>query len=138
MGLTAAHECQKNGFEVDVIELNDQPGGMASHFDLGDTSIEKFYHFICTSDYHTFDLLNELDLGSSLCWANTKMGYFINGKLYSWGDPISLLKFPLLNLWEKFIYGFLMFRLTKAKSFEKIEFIDAKSWLQKDIRYKDL
>lgn len=130
MGLSAAFECQKRGFKVDVYETAPEPGGMAAHFLLGDLSIEKFYHFICTSDIHTFKLLEELGLAEQLRWTNTKMGYYINGKLYNWGDPVSLLKFPLMTLWEKVKFGFLMYRITKQKSFDSIEHLDAISWFK--------
>ena len=62
------------------------------------TSIEKFYHFICKTDFDTFELLGELQLSDKLIWKNTSMGYFIDGKLYKWGDPFSLLFFEKFSL----------------------------------------
>ena len=130
MGLSAAFECQKRGFLVDIYEANSEPGGMAAHFLLGEISIEKFYHFICTSDIHTFKLMEELGIQDQMRWSSTKMGYYIDGKLYNWGDPISLLRFPLMSICEKLKYGWLMYRVTKQLSFEKIEHLDAISWLK--------
>ena len=50
MGLAAAHRGVSLGHEVDLIEADRQPGGMAAHFDFGGLSIERFYHFVCKSD----------------------------------------------------------------------------------------
>ncbi len=42
------------------------------------------------------------------------MGYFIADKLYPWGDPVSLLRFPHLTLIEKLRYGLLMYLSCEA------------------------
>ena len=67
MGLAAAYRAAKNGHEVDLIEAAPEPGGMAGHFDFDGVSIERFYHFICKTDYPTFELLDELGIGSMRC-----------------------------------------------------------------------
>ena len=60
MGLMAAMELLKHGHEVDVYERDDRIGGMSADFDFGGTRIERYYHFICKTDYSLFDLLAEL------------------------------------------------------------------------------
>jgi protoporphyrinogen oxidase len=35
------------GYDVDVLEAADRPGGMAAHFDFGDLLLQRFYHFCC-------------------------------------------------------------------------------------------
>ncbi|HSE74298.1 MAG TPA: FAD-dependent oxidoreductase, partial [Dongiaceae bacterium] len=35
MGLAAAHRAVQLGHQVDVIEADQKPGGMAAHFDFG-------------------------------------------------------------------------------------------------------
>ena len=79
-----------------MLEAAPEPGGMAAHFDFGGLSIERFYHFVCKSDQATFDLLAELGLADKMRWVPTSMGYYFDGKLYPWGDPVSLLRFPHL------------------------------------------
>ncbi|MEP6434495.1 MAG: FAD-dependent oxidoreductase, partial [Lentilitoribacter sp.] len=54
------------------------------------------------------------------------------GKTYPWGDPISLLKFPLMSLMQKFRYGASAFWQTKRKSFDSIENLNAKDWITRD------
>ena len=38
------------------------------------------------------------------------MGYFIGGRLYRWGDPLALLRFPFLGLVDKLRYGWHVYR----------------------------
>ena len=130
MGLAAAHRAVQLGHEVDLIEIDSVPGGMAAHFDLGPLSIERFYHFVCKSDEPTFALMRELGIGDKMRWRATSMGYFIKGKIYPWGDPISLLRFPHLSLTAKIRTGLQMFIATKSKSFNSIEDKTAREWLE--------
>ena len=94
MGLAAAYHALKRGHQVTVLEAAPEAGGMAAHFDLGGLSIERYYHFVCKADRSTFDLLAELGLSDKMRWVPTSMGYYIDGRLYPWGDPLSLLTFP--------------------------------------------
>ena len=130
MGLAAAHRAAQLGHEVDLIEVDSVPGGMAAHFDFGPLSIERFYHFVCKSDEPTFALMRELGIGDKMRWRGTSMGYFIKGKIYPWGDPISLLMFPHLSLMAKIRTGLQMFLTTKSKTFKSIEGKTARQWLE--------
>ena len=132
MGLAAAWHACKAGHEVTVLEAGPIPGGMAAHFDFGGLSIERFYHFICKPDQPTFDLMEELGIGDQMRWRETSMGYFIEGKLYKWGDPISLLRFPLLNLFDKFRYGWQVFRASKRSDWSKFHNINVREWIVRE------
>ena len=129
MGLAAAYHAAKRGHEVTVLEAAGEPGGMAAHFDLGGLSIERYYHFVCKADRTTFDLLDELGIGGKMRWVPTSMGYYIDGALYPWGDPVSLLKFPKLNIVEKLRYGAMMFFATKRSDWRSLETVSAKDWI---------
>ena len=131
MGLAAAHRAVQLGHAVDVIEADDRPGGMAAHFDFGGLSIERFYHFVCKSDVPTFELMAELGISDKIRWAATSMGYFVKGRIHPWGDPISLLTFPHLGLVSKFRTGLQMFLATRARSFERIEALTARQWIER-------
>lgn len=130
MGLAAAHRAAQLGHDVDLIEVDSVPGGMAAHFDFGGLSIERFYHFVCKSDEPTFALMRELGIGDKMRWRPTSMGYYMKGKIHPWGDPISLLRFPHLSLIAKIRTGLQMFLTTKAKSFASIEHKTARQWLE--------
>jgi protoporphyrinogen oxidase len=128
MGLAAAYQALKQGFDVDVLEGDDRVGGMAAHFDFDGLSIERFYHFCCLSDHDTFALMDELGMGDRMRWVATKMGYYVDGKLYRWGDPISLLAFPKLDLVSKIRYGLLAFTSTKRSDWRRLDKVSAKDW----------
>ncbi len=130
MGLAAAFYALQLGHEVTVVEADSQAGGMAAHFDFDGLSIERFYHFICKPDRPTFALLEELGIADRLRWRPTSMGYWVNGVMHKWGDPISLLTTSLLNPIEKLRYGAQMFLTSKRKSFDDLETVSAKRWIE--------
>jgi protoporphyrinogen oxidase len=68
MGLAAAYRAAKNGHQVELVEASPEPGGMAGHFDFDGLSLERFYHFICKTDYPTFALMQELGIADSIHW----------------------------------------------------------------------
>lgn len=129
MGLAAAYHALKAGHHVEVFEADAVPGGMAAHFEFDGMSIERFYHFVCKADQPTFDLMQELGIADAMKWRATSMGYFIDGELYPWGDPISLLRFPKLGLVAKIRYGLQMFLSTRRKDWRTLENVSAKDWL---------
>lgn len=131
MGLATAYEALKQGAtDVTVIEADRVPGGMAAHFDFGGTSIERFYHFVCKSDHPTFELMKELGIADKMKWRETKMGFFVNGKLHAWGDPIALLRFPELGLVDKFRNGIMAFLAIRRSNWRGLETITARDWLE--------
>lgn len=129
MGLAAGYHALKHGHQVTVLEAAPEPGGMAAHFDLGGLSIERYYHFVCKADRPTFELLDELGLGDRMRWVATSMGYYFDGRLESWGDPVSLLRFPKLSLVEKLRYGAMMFFAVRRRDAGGLEHVSAKDWI---------
>lgn len=131
MGLAAAYHAAKAGHSVEVLEAGPEPGGMAAHFDFDGLSIERFYHFVCKSDDPTFSLMAELGIGDKMRWRKTTMGYFIDGKLNDWGDPIALLKLPGVSLFAKIRYGLLAFVSTRRERWDGLENESADSWIKR-------
>jgi len=131
MGLAAAHRALQLRHHVDVIEADKKPGGMAAHFDFGSLSIERFYHFVCKADEPTFALMEELGIGDKLRWVPTTMGYYMNGRIHRWGDPIALLIFPHLDLVSKLRTGLQMFLTTKRRNWTNIEHLTARQWIER-------
>jgi protoporphyrinogen oxidase len=131
MGLAAAHYALKLGHEVDLVEADKVPGGMAAHFDFDGLSIERFYHFVCKPDAPTFALMKDLGVEGLMRWRETSMAYFRDGRLHKWGDPISLLTSSLLNPIEKFRYGLQVFLTSKRRGFDDLETVRARDWIER-------
>jgi protoporphyrinogen oxidase len=109
MGLAAAYRAAKNGHSVDLFEAAPEPGGMAGHFDFDGISLERFYHFVCKTDAPTFELMEELGIGDKMRWRETSMGFVTQARLFRWGDPLALFRFPYLTLIQKLRYGLFAF-----------------------------
>jgi len=131
MGLAAAHRAAVLGHDVDLVEADRVAGGMAAHFDFGGLSIERFYHFLCRSDEPTFALMRELGIADRIRWAPASMGYYTGGGLHPWGGAVSLLRFPALSFIDKLRTGLQMFQATRAASFDPIEHLTAREWLER-------
>src|SRR5579883_271825 len=145
MGLLAAMELLKGGHEVDLYERDDRIGGMSASFDFDGLEIERYYHFICKTDFALFKLLDELNLSHTLRWVDTYMGYFHRGKLQDWGNPVALLKFDGLGLIRKFRYGLHALRAKSVKDWRPYDKLLATQWIKKwigqrayDVLWKNL
>ncbi len=103
---------------------------MAAHFDFAGISIERFYHFVCKSDRTTFELMAELGIGERMRWRPTSMGYFMDGGLHRWGDPIALMRLPGLGLVDKLRYGLLAFISTKRSDWRHLDKLTADKWIK--------
>ena len=130
MGLAAAYHALKAGHRVTVYEADAVPGGMAAHADLDGLSIERFYHFVCKSDAATFALMRELGIADRMRWRDTSMGYFVDGRLHRWGDPLALLAFPGLSPVAKLRYGLQMFMSTRRTDWSDLESRTARDWIE--------
>jgi protoporphyrinogen oxidase len=131
MGLAAAYELAKAGHNVTVFEKGKQLGGMSVSFDFDGTSIERYYHFVCATDYTLFDYLAELGIDDKLRWTKTRMGFYFNGRLYDWGNPIALLKLRGLDWISKARYALHVMYARSIKDWRPFDKISATEWLHK-------
>jgi protoporphyrinogen oxidase len=131
MGLAATYELLKRGWGVDLYERDSRIGGMSASTDLDGLKIERYYHFICAPDITLFHYLRELGIADKLRWARTSMGFYFNGRLYDWGNPLALLKFPGLDLITKLRYGVHIFRTKSISDWRKLDAVPCTDWLKK-------
>ena len=129
MGLAAAFELAQRGARVTVFERDARLGGMSAQIDFAGTPIERYYHFVCAPDRDTFAMLKELGLEDRMRWTDTHMGFYFNGKLYDWGTPFGLLKFPGLPLWSKLRYGLNVLRAKSITDWQPYDAISSTEWL---------
>jgi protoporphyrinogen oxidase len=131
MGMTLALRLTQQGKKVTLFEAAPELGGLASSWKMDDVEWDKFYHVILLSDFGTRGILKEIGLEDKIEWVETKTGFYMNGKLYSMSDTIEFLKFPTLNLIDKFRLGLTILVASRIKNWKRLEKIPVTEWLQK-------
>lgn len=129
MGLTLAHRLAQEGHQVTIYEAAPEIGGLVSSWKMNDVEWDKFYHVILLSDFRTRNILKDIGVEEKIHWVETKTGFYVNGKLYSMSDTIEFLKFPTLNLLDKFRLGLTILVASKIKDWKKLEKIPLSTWL---------
>lgn len=131
MGLAVAYQLALDGHHPVLFEADDRVGGMTACFDFNGLEIERYYHFHCISDHAFLKMLNELGIADRMRWVETKMGYWYQGRLQPWGNPIALLKFRGLGFIAKFRYGLHAFLSTKRKDWHPLDDVEATGWIRR-------
>ena len=131
MGLAVAYQLARDGHQPIVFEADDRVGGMTAAFDFSGLSIERYYHFHCISDHAFLAILDELALADKMHWVETKMGYWFQGQLQAWGNPVALLTFKGLSLVAKFRYGLHAFLCTKRNDWQPLDHVEATGWIKR-------
>ena len=131
MGLAVAYQLARDGHQPVVFEADDRIGGMTAAFDFSGLSIERYYHFHCISDAAFLTVLDELQLTNKMQWVETRMGYWYQNCLQSWGNPLALLRFRGLSLVAKFRYGLHAFLATKRTNWQPLDRVEASGWIKR-------
>lgn len=129
MGLVLAHKISKTGATVKVFERDSQLGGLATHFDYGSFTWDKYYHVILPTDNYLIDFIKDLGLEESLQWRRSMTGYYVNKKFYSISSSKEFLLFPPLNIFDKIKLAYTIFYGSRINDREKLEKISVKDWL---------
>lgn len=133
MGLATAYQLVRDGHQPVVFEADDRLGGMSASFDFAGLQIERYYHFHCTSDIAFLDVLQELGIGHHMHWKETGMGYWYQGRIQDWGNPVALLRFRGLSMVAKFRYGLHAFSCTRRRDWQSLDGRDASEWIRSNV-----
>jgi protoporphyrinogen oxidase len=131
MGMTLAHRLTQQGHTVTIFESAPELGGLVSSWKMGDVEWDKFYHVILLSDFRTRNILKEIGLEDKIEWVETKTGFYMKGKLYSMSDTIEFLRFPTLNMVDKFRLGLTIIVASRIKNWKRLEKIPVTTWLKR-------
>lgn len=131
MGLAVAYQLAMDGHKPVLYEADDRVGGMTACFDFSGLEIERYYHFHCISDDAFLQMLAELGIADQMRWVETRMGYWYQGRLQPWGNPLALLTFRGLGLVAKFRYGLHAFLSTKRNDWRPLDSLDATTWIRR-------
>jgi protoporphyrinogen oxidase len=131
MGMVLAWRLKQQGNNVTIFEAAPHLGGLASSWKMDDVEWDKFYHVILMSDNYTRTILKEIGLDETIEWVETKTGFYMKGQLYSMSDTVEFLKFPGLNLIDKFRLGLTILIASRIKNWKRLEKIPVTTWLRK-------
>ncbi len=132
-GMIAAYELSKAGKKVTIFEKEDDLGGLARSFDIGNgIQLERFYHHWFKSDKHIMSLIEEMALTSNIVWNKTNTGMYFANNFYKLSSPIELLKFSALSFTDRIKLGLLTLKAKYVKDWKELESLSAKDWLIKN------
>lgn len=130
MGLAAACRVAAHGHRVTVVEADDRLGGMSAAFDFDGLAIERYYHFVCKTDFPLFAELAELGLSQRLKWTATQLGFYYHGRWYDWGRPDALLRFPHLGLVDKLRFAAHVLATKRVTDWRALDQRNAAEWIR--------
>jgi protoporphyrinogen oxidase len=132
-GLVAAYELIKRDFRVTVVESSDRLGGLAGSFPLGQTPVEKYYHFICRGDGDLVELINELGIEGQLHWRAASTSVFLQGRMFNFNAPFDLLKFTPVPFSQRLRFGLNVLISQHRKHWRGLDKVSAKEWLMDQV-----
>lgn len=132
LGLTLALRLVQAGKKVSLFEAAPDAGGLAGVWQLGDLVWDKHYHVTLLSDLAVRGVLEELGLKDEMRWVETRTGFYLgNGRLVSMSNSVEFLKFPPLNLFDKFRLGATIMYASRITDPQPLEKISVADWLKK-------
>ncbi len=129
MGLTLGQRLSARGLNVTVFEREGRSGGLATYHEYGSFWWDRFYHVILPSDTHLIRYFQEIGLGDLLRWGETRTGLYTNGRFYSLGTALELLRFPLVGLPGKLRLIRTVWECARIQDWERLEGISVEDWL---------
>jgi protoporphyrinogen oxidase len=131
-GLASAHYLLQRGHTPVVLEGSDRLGGLGTHFEHQDTTLDRYYHVILDSDAELCALLRELGIADRLVWRETGMGFHLGGKLYGFNSAMDLLRFRALSFPDRIRTGLGAAYITKVKRHAlDLDDVQAGEWLRR-------
>jgi len=128
-GLTAAYELSRAGLPVTLFETDDQLGGLAGSFRVGDQMLEKFYHHWFTNDRYIMELVKRLGCEDQIDLRETRTGMYYAHNFFKLSSPTDVLRFKPLSLPDRIRLGFSVMTARRVKDWRALERITAEEWL---------
>ena len=128
-GLIIALELTKLGYNVKVFDESNQIGGLASSFNVGEYSLEKFYHHWFNNDKDIIKLIHDLGESDKIKRNFSRTGMYYANSFFKLSSPLDLLRLKALPFWSRIRLGIgtlFVQNISNWKSLEKHRAID---WL---------
>lgn len=132
-GLSAAYKLSKKGHLVCVFERDAKPGGLAVGFKkMGwKWSVEKAYHHWFTNDSFILNLVKEI--GHNVKIFRPRTDILVNGEIFRFDSPKSILSFPYLSIASKLKFGMAIIYLKFLNDYSKLGGKTALSWIRRNL-----
>lgn len=131
MGMTLAYRLAQLDQPVTLYESAPSLGGLTSAWSIGDVHWDRFYHVVLLSDSNLRGLLTELDLEKEMNWVTTRTGFYADGQLLSLSTSWDFLRFPVLNLYQKFRLASTILYASRVRNAKPLEKVRVEPWLRK-------
>jgi protoporphyrinogen oxidase len=134
-GLACARRLAEAGIDCDVYERWPGLGGQAATMDVGDgLRIERYYHYLFTSDSIAIDAFEQLGLGDSLVSYPSSAAFAIDGRIWPFNGLRDLLRFRPLSLVDRLRMGLALLRLQLGRrGLAEYERQTASSWIRRNM-----
>ena len=133
-GMTLAKRLRDAGFEVDIFEKENEPGGIAIGFKAEGwkDSIEFFYHHWFQKDNDLLGLIEELGQKDRVKFRTPKTVMYHQGKFYPFDTIPAAIAYPGLGYGiHKLRFGLSGIYLRLTKNWQSLEKVTAKEWMTK-------
>ena len=131
LGMTLALRLANAGRTVTLIESAPELGGLATAWEIGGVTWDRYYHVMLESDDALRGLLTELGLADDVLWTTTRTAFFTDGRLHEFSGVLDFLRFKPLKLHEKLRLGLAIAYASRVTDGKKLEAITARAWLTK-------
>ena len=126
--LGAADTLSRAGARSLILEAGPAPGGLAACVQVGPVRVEGAYHHIKAHETALIGLIEELGLGASLRWVDTRMGFHVDGTTYPFSTPADLARFRPFTWSDKMRFALGVLR-TKYSASNAADGLSARDWI---------
>ena len=129
LGLTLALRLSQAGQKVTVFEAAPSFGGLASAWQVGGITWDRYYHVITQRDARLLGLLKELGLEDDLRWGVTRTNFFTGQSMHPLNNAVDYLRLPALGLLDKARLAATILYAARIGNGRPLENMSAEEWL---------
>lgn len=130
-GVTLAYQLSQSVEQVTVYERGDTLGGLAGYMPYDGLRLDRFYHTILSSDMSMQTLIQESGAADRLHFTATGQGFYDQGRLYPFNTPVDLMRFPPLNVFQRFRLGLQIVAAQLERDAARMDRTPVKAWLMR-------
>ncbi|MBK7765141.1 MAG: FAD-dependent oxidoreductase [Sulfuritalea sp.] len=129
LGLTLAMRLRAAGHAVTVVESAPELGGLASAWQVGEVTWDRYYHVIAGSDTTLCEMLAGLGLESAIVWRTTRTNFYDGKALRPLNDAFDYWRLPGLRLVDKARLAATILIAARISDGTSLERLSAQEWL---------